>query len=221
MLHEAYDRLLEAYGPQRWWPVRSRDPHAAQAEIVVGAVLVQNTAWKNVEHALGNLIARDLIGIERLHALPEERLAELIRPAGFYRLKAKRLRSLLRMIVEEHGSLDRLFRLETPALRRALLAVNGVGPETADAILLYAAGRAAFVIDAYTRRVVERHGWRQDLSYDALQQWFERGLPADAALFNEYHALLVEVGKRHCGPAPRCEGCPLRPMLEALPPDRG
>lgn len=210
---EVYQRLLAAYGHQHWWPTIAEHQQQQQTEITVGAILVQNTAWRNVEQAIANLHQQDLLDVERLYALPEEELQTLIRPAGYYRLKAQRLRNLLRLVVEQYGSLQALFALPTDKLRTALLTVSGVGPETADSILLYAAQRPKFVIDTYTRRVVERHAWREDLSYDALQQWFEDGLPAETSLFNEYHALIVEVGKHHCGTKPRCEGCPLEALL--------
>ena len=152
-LHEVYERLYAAYGPQHWWPGES------PFEIVVGAVLTQNTSWKNVERAIDNLRQADLLSPEELFAVPQEELAELIRPAGYYRLKAKRLRNLLQLIVEEFdGSLPAMFSMELSELRERLLAVNGIGPETADSILLYAGEFPTFVIDTYTARIVKRHG---------------------------------------------------------------
>ncbi len=208
-LLEVYRRLFEAYGPQRWWPGET------PLEVVVGAVLVQNTAWRNVERAIEHLREAGALSIDRLHALAPEELAELIRPAGYYRVKAKRLRNLLRLIVERFdGSLETMFEAPPDALREELLGVNGIGPETADGILLYAGGVPVFVVDAYALRVAARHGWIDfDTDYHALQDFFTGGLPADAALFNEYHALLVRVGKAHCGKTPRCEGCPLAELL--------
>ncbi|MEM6328845.1 MAG: endonuclease III domain-containing protein [Planctomycetota bacterium] len=212
-LLELYDRLLRAYGPQSWWPAMSR------LEVMVGAILVQNTAWENVVRAVGNLRRADLLDARRLHALPVDRLETLIKPAGPYRVKAARLRNLLSLIVDEYGGdIDRLLSLDTPTLRERLLAVSGVGKETADSILLYAAERPTFVVDAYTHRLLTRHGWLDPRTpaakrYDAMQAVFEAGLPREVGLYNELHALIVEVGKRHCRSRPRCEGCPLAPML--------
>jgi endonuclease-3 related protein len=204
-----FDRLLDAYGPQYWWPAES------PFEVMLGAVLVQNTAWGNARRAIANLKAAGRLSAQAIYDTPLEELEQLIRPSGVYRVKARRLRGLIALIVEQHGgSLDALFALPTDGLRRELLAVHGIGPETADAILLYAAGRATFVIDAYTRRVLERHGWAPPgASYDDLKRLFEGALPRDAPLFNEYHALLVQVGKQHCRSQPRCEGCPLEALL--------
>jgi endonuclease-3 related protein len=208
-LQEVYDRLLAAYGPQSWWPGQS------PFEVLVGAVLVQNTAWQNVRKAIDNLRQAGLLEPRALYAVPVEELEELIRPAGYYRVKARRLRNLLTLVVEGYGgSLDAMFQTPLPALRQQLLSVHGIGPETADSILLYAGNLPTFVVDTYTYRVLARHGWVAfDATYDDLQEHFASGLPADAALYNEYHALLVRVGKEHCGKTPRCEGCPLRDML--------
>ncbi|MCA9180238.1 MAG: endonuclease III domain-containing protein [Planctomycetales bacterium] len=208
-LQEAYDRLFAAYGPQSWWPAETR------FEVMVGAVLVQNTAWGNVERAVANLKAAGLLSPQPLYDAPLEELEQHIRPSGVYRVKARRLRELVALVVERYGgSLDAMFQSPSEELRNELLALNGIGPETADCILLYAAGRPAFVIDAYTRRVLERHGWAEaGISYDELKSLFESHLPRDAQLFNEYHALLVEVGKRHCRKVAVCERCPLEEML--------
>jgi endonuclease-3 related protein len=178
-------------------------------------VLTQNTAWKNVERAIANLRDQDLLRIDRLSSLPVDELADLIRPAGYYRLKARRLKNLVRMIDEQYdGSLQRLFALGTQSLREALLRVNGVGPETADCVVLYAASLPTFVIDAYTARVFKRHGWIEpDADYAALKDYFESVLDRNVQLYNEYHALLVRVGNQFCRKAPKCEACPLRDML--------
>jgi endonuclease-3 related protein len=179
---------------------------------------VQNTAWKNVERALDNLREAGVLSLEGLHGLAQEELEELIRPAGYYRLKARRLRNLLDFIVARYaGSLERMFATDLQTLRAALLGISGIGPETADSILLYAGGLPSFVVDAYTSRVLARHGWiDSEADYHAIQAEFARQLPEDAPLFNEYHALLVELGKRHCKKqAPQCEGCPLEPLLPA------
>lgn len=211
ILTDAYARLLAAFGPQDWWPGDS------PFEIIVGAVLVQNTSWKNVERAIANLRDAGLMSPRALYALPFDELAELIRPAGYFQVKAKRLRHLLRFILDEYdGSLDTMFKASLPTLREQLLSIHGIGPETADAILLYAGGLPTFVVDTYTHRVLARHGWIDyDARYDEIKDHFESSLPPDAPLYNEYHALLVRVGKEYCRrTAPKCESCPL---LELLP----
>jgi endonuclease III related protein len=209
-LQDIFDRLLAAFGPQHWWPGDS------PCEVIVGAVLVQNTAWRNVERAIANLRETNLMDPRALYALPVGELAELIRPAGYYQVKARRLRNLLRFIAETYGgSLHAMFSADLATLREQLLSVHGIGPETADAILLYAGGLATFVVDTYAHRVLARHGWiGYDATYDEVKEIFEASLPADAALYNEYHALLVRVGKDYCKrSAPKCEDCPLACML--------
>ena len=168
---------------------------------MVGAVLVQNTAWRNVERAIANLRDAGVMEPHALYALPPDELAELIRPAGYFQVKAKRLRNLLKFVVEEYdGSLDAMFRTDVGTLREQLLAIHGIGPETADAILLYAGGLPTFVVDTYTHRVLARHGWiGYDADYHEIKDHFESALPADAPLYNEYHALLVRVGKDFAG----------------------
>jgi len=210
-LKEVYDRLFAAYGPRGWWPADS------PFEVIVGAILVQNTAWENVRKAIDHLRQRDLLEPRALHDVPLEELEDLIRPVGYYRVKARRLRNLLDFLVSRYdGSLEAMFRVPLARLREELLRVNGVGPETADSILLYAGGLPTFVVDAYTYRVVTRHGWLDfDADYDAIQDYFQSGLPEDVRLYNEYHALLVEVGKRHCRKRPVCQGCPLAELLPA------
>lgn len=185
---------------------------------MVGAVLVQNTAWRNVERAIENLREAGLMEPRALYAVPEPQLAELIRPAGYYQVKARRLRNLLRLIVERYdGALDAMFRTDLTTLREELLGVSGIGPETADAILLYAGGLPTFVVDTYTHRALARHGWiRYDAGYHEIKDHFESSLPADAALYNEYHALLVRLGKEYCRKTgPKCEACPLIDLLPA------
>jgi endonuclease-3 related protein len=186
----------------------------------VGAILTQNTAWSNVERALATLRARRLLTAARLSALPPGRLAGLIRSSGTFRVKARRLRALLRYLRTRHdGSLDRMSRAPLDEIRRELLAVPGIGPETADSILLYAIGRPVFVVDAYTRRVLSRHRLLpHDVGYEEIRAFFERHLPNDPRLFNEYHALLVAVGKEYCRRRPRCAECPLRFDLRGKPP---
>jgi endonuclease-3 related protein len=209
-LQEVFERLVAAFGPQRWWPGES------PFEVMVGAVLVQNTAWRNVERAINNLREADLLEPGPLYALPADELAELIRPAGYYQVKARRLRNLLRLVVEVYDcSLEAMFSTDLATLRQQLLSVHGIGPETADAILLYAGGLPTFVVDTYAHRVLARHGWiGYDASYDEIKEMFEASLPADAALYNEYHALLVRVGKDYCKRStPKCDGCPLASLL--------
>jgi len=202
------------FGPQHWWPARTR------FEVVVGAILTQNTAWSNVERALAALRGRRLLTAARLSELPPGRLAGLIRSSGTFRVKARRLRAFLAYLNGRYqGSLDRMSRAPLEALRRELLAVPGIGPETADSILLYALGRPAFVVDAYTRRVLSRHRLLpHDAGYQEVRAFFERHLPSDPRLFNEYHALLVAIGKQYCRSRPHCAECPLRFDLRGRPP---
>lgn len=208
-VEEVYRRLLQAYGPQHWWPGET------PFEVIVGAVLTQNTNWGNVAKAIENLREEGVLDADSLHRMPAEALAELIRPAGYYRLKAARLKNLLDLLFNRFdGSLDAMFDTPLDELREALLAVNGIGPETADSILLYAGGLPTFVVDNYTHRVFKRHAWIEDeADYHTLKEHLEAGLERSAPLYNEYHALLVKVGKEHCGTKPRCQGCPLEEML--------
>ena len=201
-----YLALFRRFGPQRWWPAKT------PLEVAVGAILTQNTAWSNVERALERLAAQRLVDPRRLRALSQVELARLIRPSGTYRIKAQRLKAFLDFLWERfNGRVERLKTAPLEKLRSALLSVPGIGPETADSILLYAAGRPIFVVDAYTRRVLARHRLvPPDIGYEPLRAVFERHLPSDPALFNEYHALLVAVGKRYCRSRPLCESCPLR-----------
>jgi endonuclease III related protein len=210
MLIEIYRRLFEFFGPQQWWPGET------PFEVIVGAVLTQNTSWQNVTRAIHNLREADLLEPRALYAVPVEELEELIRPAGYFRVKAARLRSVLKFIVEQYdGSLDAMFSTSLPDLRRQLLEVHGVGPETADSILLYAGGLPSFVVDTYTHRIFARHGWIGfDADYDQIQEYVEGELPQEAPLYNEFHALLVRLGKDYCKKTnPRCGECPLREDL--------
>ena len=204
-----FARLFAHYGAQGWWPGET------PLEVMVGAVLTQNTNWKNVERAINNLREADLLDLRTLYELDIEELAELIRPAGYYRLKAGRLHRLLEFVVEHYdGSLEAMFATNLEDLRAALLGVNGIGPETADSILLYAGGLPSFVVDAYTHRIMKRHGWVEfEADYHQLKDYFESGLDRDATIFNEFHALFVQVGKDFCRKVPRCDGCPLREWL--------
>ncbi len=207
-LTDIYARLYARFGAQHWWP-----QHAGAFEVIVGAILTQNTAWTNVEKAMANLRRARLLTPARMHRAPAARLARLIRPSGYFNLKTKKLKAFTRFLFAAHrGSLARLFRRETATLRAELLAVYGIGPETADSIILYAARQPVFVIDAYTRRIMARLGLaRDDAAYDELQRLFMEHLPREERLFNEYHALLVALGKNYCTTrAPRCADCPLR-----------
>jgi len=208
-LSQIYQRLFDRFGPQHWWPGDS------PLEVIVGAVLVQNTNWNNVKKAIANLIDADLLDPHALVEIPAEELEERIRPAGYFRVKARRLQNLMRLIVDRYdGSLEALFQTPLDELRTALLGVNGVGPETADSILLYAGQQPVFVVDAYTYRVLTRHGWIDpEADYDLIQELFQSRLPNQVPLFNEYHALLVQLGKEHCRKRPRCDGCPLEDLL--------
>ena len=209
-----YDRLHRRYGPQHWWPARSR------FEVVVGAILTQNAAWRNAERAIARLRAAGALELRTVLALPPARLATLLRPSGTFRLKARRLRAFAQHVAARHGGrLERLLALPLATLRAELRGIAGIGPETADAIALYAAGRPIFVVDAYARRILARHRMAApDADYATIQTLLMTHLPHDPALFNEYHALLVRVGKEHCGARPRCEGCPLRFDLRGRPP---
>ena len=206
---EIFDRLLAAFGPQHWWPAQT------PTEMAVGAILTQNTAWTNVERALANLKQARVLDWRKLHALSEAQLAELIRPAGTYRVKATRLKAFADTLCTHHGgSLARMLTGELEEVRARLLAIHGIGPETADALLLYAGGHPSFVVDAYTKRILRRHFLIDNkASYDEVRRRFHQALEPDPALFNEYHALLVELGKRHCRVRARCQGCPLQDLV--------
>ena len=209
MLQEVYDRLFAAFGPQHWWPGQT------PFEVMIGAVLVQNTSWKNVERAIESLRVEGMLEPHALYALEDETLETLIRPAGYFRIKARRLRNLLRLVVQQYdGSLEAMFSTNPSTLREELLSVNGIGPETADSILLYAGAIPKFVVDTYTHRVFARHGWVEfEIDYHGLQDYFESRLEADAVLYNEYHALLVRVGHLYCRKTPKCKDCPLDDLL--------
>ncbi len=207
---DIYEKMLLHFGKQHWWPADSI------LEILVGAVLTQNTNWKNVDKALDNLKRQGLLSYEALLAIDTEVLAELIRPAGFFKLKAKRLKNLLIMIDAEYdGDLMLLQEDDLYASREKLLAVNGIGQETADSILLYGFNKPTFVVDAYTYRIFHRHGLiGEECSYTELQDQCMANLPEDGQLYNEYHALIVQTGKEFCKKKkPLCERCPLRDLL--------
>lgn len=205
-LQEIYDRLYQFYGPQNWWPAESR------IEMLVGAVLTQNTNWQNVRKAIETLRTEGMLSFDALSSLPVDTLSLFIKPSGYYNLKARRLKNLLRMIEDEYGGrLDDLLETEPYSARESLLSVKGIGPETADSILLYAGGHPLFVVDAYTHRVFSRHNLvPDDCDYQSLQDLFMDNLPHDSRLFNEYHALIVKTAKQFCKKnKPLCEKCPL------------
>jgi len=212
-LLDVYGRLHAAYGPQRWWPGET------PFEVIVGAVLTQSAAWTNVEKAIANLQAAGALSPEGLARLDEGELAGMVYPAGYFNAKARKLKAFVEMLRTSFGGdpstplrtgLERLLAAPVTELRPLLLATHGIGPETADAILLYAAGRPVFVIDAYARRLFPRLGIAPDRdTYNAWQALFARNLEPDAPLFNEYHALIVRHGKERCRRLPICDGCPL------------
>jgi len=203
MLLDIYHRLLTRYGPQHWWPADS------PFEVIIGAILTQSAAWTNVERAIVNLKTEGILSPPALRQLPIEELSQLIYPAGYYNAKAVKIKSFVQWLEEYYDdSLDRLFTLDMPLLRRELLSVHGIGEETADSIILYAAKKAIFVIDAYTRRIISRLGLEPPASsYTAFQDLFMQHLPHDESLFNEYHALLVYHGKVTCKKHPLCHEC--------------
>ena len=207
-----YDAMLEAYGPQHWWPGET------PFEVIIGAILTQNTAWRNVERAIANLIEAGALDPARLRDIPDEALAELIRPAGYFNVKTRRLKSFIQWLWDRFdGELDRMFAVPMDSLREELLSVNGIGRETADSILLYAGNLPTFVVDTYTARIMCRHGLiDESADYDEIKEFFQSSLPDDVELFNEYHALIVQVGKNHCKPRPKCEDCPLEPFAHEI-----
>ncbi len=206
LFQEVYDRLYHRYGPQGWWPGES------PFEVIVGAILTQSTAWVNVEKALASMREADCWSFECIAAAPEADLAAIIRSSGYYNAKARKLQAFANHLLRHHaGDLGSLFAQETNSLRAELLSIHGIGEETADDIIVYAAGKPSFVMDTYTRRIVDRMELTlQDLkpTYAAYQSLFQDNLPADAALFNEYHALLDHHAKVTCTKSdPKCYGC--------------
>jgi len=212
VLSAYFTALFAASGPQHWWPARSR------FEVIVGAILTQNTSWKNVERAIANLRSAKLLSPVAIRAVRPARLAACLRPSGHFRQKTKTLKTFVSFLFDNyHGSLNRLFTTPTESLREQLLVVRGIGPETADSILLYAGKRPVFVVDAYARRILERHGLAHaKATYEQLRAAFESALPRDHQLFNEFHALIVRTGKHHCQKmTPDCLHCPLAEFLPA------
>jgi len=205
LLQELYQKLWEAFGPQGWWPGET------PFEVILGAILTQNTNWNNVAQVLAGLKAEGLLHPRALREMPEEELARRLKPSGYFNIKAQRVKHFLDFFAQRfHDSLEEMAHEDLGFLRTALLKVKGIGPETADSILLYALHKPTFVVDAYTFRVLSRHHLApEDCSYDELQSLFTANLPADVPLYQEFHALLVRVGKEFCRPRPSCPACPL------------
>ncbi len=203
---EIFERLYQYFGPQGWWPAET------PFEVCVGAILTQNASWKNVEKAINILKEKNLLTPKALYRLSEKELSELIKPSGFYNLKAKRLKNFVNFLIENYqGDLNRMKEEDPERLRERLLQVKGLGPETVDSILLYALDKPFFVVDAYTYRILSRHGLcPEEISYEELQKLFHENLERDLELFKEYHALLVACGKNFCKKRePLCKSCPL------------
>ncbi|MGD0336426.1 MAG: endonuclease III domain-containing protein [Candidatus Omnitrophota bacterium] len=201
-----YRKLYAYFGPQHWWPAKT------PFEVMVGAILTQSTSWANVERSILNIKKNKLLSADKLYRLPEKRLAVLIKSAGYYNIKARRLKSFLDFIFKEYNaSPKRMAKVPVQKLRHKLLTVNGIGPETADSILLYALDKPVFVVDAYTKRILSRHKLADGkLEYGQVQEFFMRNLKKNARLFNEYHALIVKLGKEFClKNNPKCAVCPL------------
>jgi endonuclease-3 related protein len=209
ILEKAYDLMAAHYGPTHWWPGDTA------FEIAVGAILTQNTAWTNVEKAIRNLKQEDLLAPRAILDCPTETLEQALRPSGYFRVKTKRLRSFCEHLVRRYrGRMNRMAQRPIEALRAEILEVNGIGPETADDILLYACGKIVFVVDAYTRRIFSRHGLvPPDIPYEGLRAFFERHVPPGLHHYKEYHALIVWTGKEFCRRTPACDRCPLAPLL--------
>ncbi|MBU5635949.1 endonuclease III domain-containing protein [Geomonas sp. Red69] len=205
--------MYRRYGALNWWPADT------PFEVCVGAILTQNTNWLNVEKAIANLKREGLLSAEAIREVHRERLAELVRPSGFFNVKSVRLKGFVQWLFERHGSLEAMFAGDWRQLRDELIGVPGIGPETCDSILLYAGGKPSFVVDAYTRRLFSRLGIVSDRDdYHRVRSLFMEHLPHEVPLFNEYHALIVEQCKRHCRKKPCCDGCPLgRACCHATP----
>ena len=210
LLQKIYDRLLAVFGPQRWWPAET------PFEVILGAILTQNTAWKNVATAISNLRRYDLLRFDSVCGLSAHELATLIRSSGFYNEKAKKIKSFCEHVLTKWGgSLEEFLSQDMEALRIELLGIRGIGPETADSIVLYAASKASFVVDAYTYRILSRHGWVEEpISYEELRDYFMGALEPDVPFFQEFHALLVRTGHLYCRKKPLCDSCPLNVFFE-------
>ncbi|HLD40815.1 MAG TPA: endonuclease III domain-containing protein [Candidatus Omnitrophota bacterium] len=204
---DIYQKLYRSFGPQSWWPGDT------PFEVIAGAILTQNTNWQNVAKAIDNLKKAKVLTPKKLHSLPQPRLAELIRPSGYFNIKATRLKEFLNFLFKNYGgSLKKMFSRPLEDLRKEILSVKGIGPETADSILLYAGGLPVFVVDAYTKRIFSRQKLlSEEADYHQVQELFTRSLKRDVRLYNEYHALIVRLGKDFCKKTkPRCEVCPIK-----------
>ncbi|MFC1703267.1 endonuclease III domain-containing protein [Candidatus Omnitrophota bacterium] len=212
ILESIYKELFGRFGPQKWWPADTK------FEVIVGAILTQNTAWTNVEKALQNLKNHKLLSPQSLRDISEKRLGQLIKPAGYYNVKAQRLKDFINFLFERYGgNLNRMFKTDFLKLRAELLSINGIGLETADSILLYAGEKPLFVVDAYTRRILARHHLIEETAtYSEIQNLFMNNLSHDIQLFNEYHALIVRLGKEICKKMPRCHICPLKQINKEI-----
>ncbi len=201
-----YKTLYSHFGPQNWWPGDT------PFEVCVGAILTQNTAWQNVEKAIANLKKEKILNPHKINRLPAKRLAKLITPVGYFNIKAKRLKNFISFLCKRYdGKVGKMFSNSSDHLRGHLLDVNGIGPETADSILLYAGNVPIFVVDAYTKRIFNRLNLTpEDITYHEMQEIFMKNLPLDAVLFNEYHALIVMLGKNYCKKKPLCKECPIK-----------
>jgi endonuclease-3 related protein len=211
VLKKIYDKLFATFGPQGWWPASS------PFEVAIGTILTQNTNWKNVEKAINNLKKHCLLSPKKLKEIDEKKLSMLIKSAGYYNQKAKKIKEFVKFLIENYnGKMEEMKKENPEDLREKLLSIKGIGRESADSILLYALDMPVFVVDAYTYRIMLRHGLiYEDITYDELKELFEKNLPHDVKIFNEYHALLVKVGKEFCKKSvPKCNGCPLEEFLE-------
>ena len=204
-LTQIYNRLFTHFGPQHWWPAKT------PFEVIVGAILTQSTNWKNVEKAISNLKKHGLLTPKKILEIRSQELEKTIRPAGYFRAKAKKLKVFVGHIFKHHhGKLKNLFNQSVPKLREELLDIHGIGPETADSIILYAANKPSFVVDAYTKRIGHRVGLFKYQKYKEIKEYYEKNLPRSVKIYNEYHALLVELGKRFCKKKPECKKCPIK-----------
>jgi len=206
ILLKIYNSLYDYFGPLNWWP------GATPFEVMLGAVLTQNTAWRNVEKAINNLKKENLLEPRKLYRINQEELAQLIKPSGYYNIKARRLKNFINLFVNDfEGSAEKMFSGDSRELRKKLLKVNGIGPETADSILLYAGRKPFFVVDAYTKRIFSRHKLiSEDASYHQIQEFFIKNLDRNVKLFNEFHAQIVMLGKTVCTSRnPDCAKCPI------------
>lgn len=207
-LLQIYQKMFDALGPRHWWPGET------PFEVIIGAILTQNTNWSNVEKAIKNLKTAGKLSPEGMYELSVTELAELIRPSGFFNVKSKRVKAFINWLFSRYeGNLSKMFAQDLQALRGELLSVKGIGPETADSILLYAGNMPTFVVDAYTHRIFSRHELiPEESTYDEMKSFFEENLPEDVQLFNEYHALIVNIGKTFCKTKKVCEPCPLKDL---------